>query len=49
MLNEDFDDEEVMIEWRRIADTHFETEQGWKKEDVDMMIRLSKIHNDLWD
>ena len=49
MLNEDFHDEPIMKEWRKVADTHFETEQEWNKEDVDMMVRLSKIHNDLWD
>ena len=49
VLNEDFDDEEIMKEWRKVADTHFKKEQEWEKEDVEMMIRLSKIHNYLWD
>ncbi len=49
VLNEDFDDEEIMKEWRRIAHTHHEKEVEWEKEDIEMMIRLSKIHNYLWD
>ncbi len=49
VFNEDFDDEEIMIEYKRVIKIHLEMEEGWNKEDEEMMIRLVKIHANLWD
>jgi hypothetical protein len=49
VVNEDFKDTEEIKEWRRIADIHNKAEVDWDKEDEEMLVRLMKIHNNLWD
>ena len=49
VFNEDFDDEEIMIEYKKIIKIHLKMEEDWNKEDEEMMHRLIKIHSNLWD
>jgi len=49
VLNEDFDNEEVMIEYKKVINTHLNMEEDWHNEDDEMMIRLVKINRHLSD
>lgn len=49
VFNEDYADEPLVKQWQQISDIRLATEEAWNKEDIEMMIRLAKIINNLWD
>lgn len=48
VMNEDYDNEPVMIEWKRIADIHSNARNEWDKEDKEMFTRLVEFREFMW-
>ena len=49
VVNRRYDEEALMIEWKRISDLHRAQEIVWDQEDEDMLIRVMKLRLRLWD
>lgn len=49
VFDDDYRDHPEVLEWQRVAKIHNDAEQHWDQEDQDMLIRLVKIRQYLWD
>lgn len=49
VVNEDFENEPRILEWKAISKLYHEQETNWLQEDDEMLIRLIKLRHDLWD
>jgi hypothetical protein len=49
IVKDQYREEPVMLEWKRVSKLHGKQEVIWDQEDEDMLIRVMKIRKRLWD